>query len=122
ATLLQREIAHHTLFNPRSALEFRPDFDRIKSPEVLEVIRSGPRGKAHHFVALTFLSLFRMLRYLRLLARIVSETGKREAIAGRAYLVLSVLRSDARALSDYLRRKAGANLGESYERQLAPVP
>ncbi|HEX3597586.1 MAG TPA: hypothetical protein VHU80_20900, partial [Polyangiaceae bacterium] len=110
SSLLQREIAHNTFFNPLSALEFRPEFDRIKSPEVLEVIRSGPRGKAHHFVALTFLSLFRMLRYLRLLGRIVSETGKREAVAGRAYLVLSVMRSDARALADYLRRKAGMHL------------
>jgi len=121
SSLLQREIAHNTFFNPLSALEFRPEFDRIKSPEVLEVIRSGPRGKAHHFVALTFLSLFRMLRYLRLLGRIVSETGKREAIAGRAYLVLSVLRSDARALADYLRRKAGAHLAESYERDVLAV-
>jgi hypothetical protein len=122
SSLLQREIVHNTFFNPLSALEFRPEFDRIKSPEVLEVIRSGPRGKAHHFVALTFLSLFRMLRYLRLLGRIVSESGKREAVAGRAYLVLSVLRSDARALSDYLRRKAGLHLAESYERDLLSLP
>ncbi len=122
SSLLQREIAHNTFFNPLSALEFRPEFDRIKSPEVLEVIRSGPRGKAHHFVALTFLSLFRMLRYLRLLGRIVSETGKRDAVAGRSYLVLSVLRSDARALSDYLRRKAGVHLAESYERDVLSLP
>lgn len=118
SSLVQREIAHNTFFNPLSALEFRPEFDRIKSPEVLEVIRSGPRGRTHHFVALTFLSLFRMLRYLRLLGRIVGETGKREFVAGRAYLVLSVLRSDARALSGYLRRKAGAHLAESYERDV----
>jgi hypothetical protein len=121
ASLVQREIAHSPFFNPLSALEFRPEFDRIKSPEVLEVIRSGPRGKAHHFVALTFLSLFRMLRYLRLLGRIVTEPGQREVVAGRAYLVLGVLRSDARALSDYLRRKAGSHLAESYERDVLSV-
>jgi hypothetical protein len=121
ASLVQREITHNSFFNPLSALEFRPEFDRIKSPEVLEVIRSGPRGRAHHFVALTFLSLFRMLRYLRLLGRIVAETGKREIVAGRAYLVLSVLRSDARALADYLRRRAGAHLAESYERDVFAV-
>jgi len=122
ASLVQREIAHGSFFNPLSALEFRPEFDRIKSPEVLEVIRSGPRGKAHHFIALTFLSLFRMLRYLRLLGRIVAETGQRDVVAGRAYLVLSVLRSDARALSVYLRRKAGAHLADSYERDVFSVP
>ena len=31
------------------------------------------------------------------------------------YLVFSVLRSDARALTSYLRRRAGAQLAESYE-------
>jgi hypothetical protein len=121
SALVQREVGHNAFFNPLSALEFRPEFDRIKSPEVLEVIRTGPRGRAHHFVALTFLSLFRMLRYLRLLGRIVVETGKREVVAGRAYLVLSVLRSDARALSDYLRRKAGLHLASSFEREVFAI-
>ncbi len=121
ASLVQREVAHNAFFNPLSALEFRPEFDRIKSPDVLEVIRSGPRGRAHHFVALTFLSLFRMLRYVRLVGRIVAETGKREMIAGRAYLTLSVLRSDARALGDYLREKAGLYLAESYERDIFAI-
>ncbi len=122
SSLVQREVAQSAFFNPLSALEFRPEFDRIKSPEVLEVIRNGQRGKAHHFVALTFLSLFRMLRYLRLIGRILAETGKREVVAGRAYLVLSVLRSDARALSDYLRRRAGSHLADSYQREVFSVP
>jgi hypothetical protein len=43
-------------------------------------------------------------------------------VAGRAYLTLSVLRSDARALSDYLRQKAGIYLAESYERDVFAVP
>ncbi len=60
-----------------------------------------------------------MLRYLRLLGRIASEPGgRRRRIAGRAFLVLSVFRSDARALSDYLRRHTGARLAESFERDL----
>jgi hypothetical protein len=65
-----------------------------------------------------------MLRYLRLLARIGVESGggRRRRAFGRAYLVLSVLRSDARALSDYLRRRAGALLAESFERDLLRVP
>jgi hypothetical protein len=121
ASLVQREIAHNQFFNPLSALEFRPEFDRIKSPDVLEVIRSGPKGRAHHFVALTFLSLFRMLRYLTLLGRIATEPGERGALSGRAYLVMSVLRSDARALSAYLRRKAGLYLADSFERDVMGV-
>ena len=119
--LVQREVAHNAFFNPLTALEFRPEFDRIQSPEVLELIRSGPRGKAHHFVALTFLSLFRMLRYLRLLGRIILEGKQREGTAGRAYVTLSVLRSDARALSDYLRRRAGVLLADSFEQELFAV-
>jgi hypothetical protein len=36
--------------------------------------------------------------------------------------VLSVLRSDARALTDYLRRHAGIRLAQSFERDLSLVP
>src|SRR5262249_19201145 len=61
---VHREIDRSTFFNPLSALEFRPEFDRIKSAQVLDLIRSMPGVEAHRLVALTFLSLFRMLRYL----------------------------------------------------------
>jgi len=116
----QRELGQNSHFNPLSALEFRPEFDRIKSPQVLELIRSVPGAEAHRLVALTFLALFRMLRYLRLLGRIAvdSGAGRRRRAVGRAYLVLSVLRSDARALSDHLRRRAGLLLAQSFERDL----
>jgi hypothetical protein len=116
-----REIAESAFFNPLSALEFRPEFDRIHSTQVLELIQSVPGEQAHRLVALTFLSLFRMLRYLRLLDSIaIDHTDRR--VAGRGYLVLAVLRSDARALSNYLRRRAGALLAEGYERDLLRVP
>src|SRR5690606_4167380 len=122
-TLMQREVGRNPVFNPLSALEFRPEFDRIKSPQVLDLIRSVPGDEARRLVALTFLSLFRMLRYLRLLSRISSELGNRRRNGiGRAYLVLSVLRSDARALSDYLRQHSGSLLAQCYERELLLVP
>lgn len=116
-----REIAQSEYFNPLSALEFRPEFDRIPSPAVLELIQGVPGEQAHRLVALTFLSLFRMLRYCRLLdAFALDHTDRR--VAGRAYLVLAVMRSDARALANYLRRRAGTLLGESFERDLFRVP
>ncbi|HEY6729228.1 MAG TPA: hypothetical protein VI197_34695 [Polyangiaceae bacterium] len=122
-TLMQREVGRNPVFNPLSALEFRPEFDRIKSPQVLDLIRGVPGDEARRLVALTFLSLFRMLRYLRLLSRISSELGNRRRNGiGRAYLVLSVLRSDARALSDYLRQHSGSLLAQCYERELLQVP
>jgi hypothetical protein len=116
-----REIAQSTFFNPLSALEFRPEFDRINAAEVLELIQRVPGEQAHRLVALTFLTLFRMLRYLKLLdATVVDHSDRR--FAGRAYLILAVIRSDARALSSYLRGNAGALLAESYEKDLFNIP
>jgi len=116
-----REIDRSTYFNPLSALEFRPEFDRIKSAQVLDLIRSVPGPDAHRLVALTFLSLFRMLRYLTLITRILADPGKRREQIASTYLVLSVLRSDARALSDYLRQRSGQLLSDSFERELMSV-
>lgn len=120
-TTAMREIVQSVYFNPLSALEFRPEFDRITSSQVLELIQGVPGEQAHRLVALTFLSLFRMLRYCRSLDAIAIDRTDRR-VAGRAYLVAAVLRSDARALSNYLRRRAGALLAESYDRELSRVP
>jgi hypothetical protein len=119
----QREVSQSTYFNPLSALEFRPEFDRIANPQVLELMRSVPGDQARRLVALTFLSLFRMLRYLTLLESLAKRPpdGTRRMV-GSAYLVFSVLRSDARALTGYLRKRAGPLLAESYERDLFRVP
>jgi hypothetical protein len=116
-----RESAQSTFFNPLAALEFRPEFDRIPSGQVLELIQSVTGEHAHRLVALSFLSLFRMLRYLRLIDGIALDHTDRR-VGGRAYLVLSVLRSDARALSGYLRRRAGGLLADGFQRDLLRVP
>ncbi|MDX2051924.1 MAG: hypothetical protein SFV15_05985 [Polyangiaceae bacterium] len=122
-TSVQREVGRNVYFNPMRALEFRPEFDRIKSPHVLELIRGVSGEKAHQLVALTFLSLFRMLRYVRLLQRVASEPSvKKRRLASRGYLILSVLRSDARALTDHLRRRSGELLAESFANDLLNVP
>ncbi len=121
--IAQREIAQNAFFNPLSALEFRPEFDRIASTEVLELIGNVPGAHAHRLVALTFLSLFRMLRYVRLVESISQQTGEnKRQLASRIYLVLAVLRSDARALSGYLRNRAGVLLAESFEMDLFSTP
>jgi len=121
--LAQREVGQNAFFNPLTALEFRPEFDRIKSSQVLELIRNVPGQAAHRLVALTFLSLFRMLRYVHLLGQLAGEGGRsRSRVVGRSYLVLSVLRSDARALAEYLRRNAGVLLGASFEQTVLAIP
>jgi len=117
-SVAHREISQSSFFNPLNALEFRPEFDRITNVRLLELMRQVPGERARRLVALTFLSLFRMLRYLSLLEQVVREPRP----AGLVYLVSSVLRSDARALTDYLRKQAGEQLAESYERELFKVP
>jgi hypothetical protein len=120
--IAQREVSQSTYFNPLSALEFRPEFDRITNPQILGLMRSVPGEHSRRLVALTFLSLFRMLRYLNLLDVAAMRPFDGAKWAGTVYLVSSVLRSDARALSGYLRQRAGPLLAESYERDIFNVP
>ena len=122
-SVAQREVSQSAYFNPLNALEFRPEFDRIANPGLLDLMRCVPNEQARRLVALTFLSLFRMLRYLTLLESLALRPadGTRRMV-GSAYLVFSVLRSDARALAAYLRKRAGPLLAESYERDVLRVP
>ena len=117
-SVAHREVAQSAFFNPLVALEFRPEFDRITNVRVLELMRQVPGEQARRLVALTFLALFRMLRYVALLEHVVREPRP----TGLVYVVLSVLRSDARALTDYLRKQTGRQLAESFERELFKVP
>lgn len=110
---VQREIGHSAFFNPLAALEFRPEFDRITNARVLDVMRFVPGEHARRLVALSFLALFRLLRYCALL-----EHVSRDARPGLTYLVLAVVRSDARALTDHLRKRAGEQLAQSFDREL----
>jgi hypothetical protein len=118
---VQREVAQSAYFNPLVALEFRPEFDRISSPRILELMRSVPGEHARRLVALTFLSLFRMLRYLALLEQTVREHEGTRRQSGVVYVMLSVLRSDARALTAYLRHSAGRVLSEGFERDVFSI-
>lgn len=117
-SVAHREVSQSAFFNPLAALEFRPEFDRITNARVLDLMRQVPGEQARRLVALTFLSLFRMLRYLTLLEQVVREPRP----AGVVYLVIAVLRSDARALTGYLRKQAGEQLADSYERELFKIP
>jgi len=121
--LAQREISQNPFFNPLSALEFRPEYDRISSHQVLDLIQRAPSDQAQRLTALAFLSLFRMLHYLDLVDRIIADPkGASAQFAGRVFLTLAVLRSDARALSSYLRKNAGRALADSFEAELLRVP
>ena len=89
--MVTREIGRNTYFNPLVALEFRPEFDRIRTAEVLEALHTAS-DPAHQVVAVSFLSLFRLLRY----AQLVDQYAAKPSTARRAYVILSVFRSDVR--------------------------
>jgi hypothetical protein len=122
AGAIRREVTHNSFFNPLSALEFRPEFDRIGSPEILDLIRRAPGEQAQRLAALTFLSMFRMLRYLTMLEAIGTAAGQADTERARVLLILAVLRADARSLSLHLRRRAGELLAESFEREVLLTP
>jgi len=114
---ITREVGRNTYFNPLVALEFRPEFDRLRNPEVLDALHTVNSEAAHRVAALTFLALFRALRYVAL----VDEcAGDRDAIR-RAYVVLAVLRSDLRALTRFLSRRAADVMADGLEQELLAV-
>ena len=119
----QREVLASAHFNPLTALEFRPEFDRITNAHILDLMRSVPGEQGRRIVALAFLSIFRMLRYIALAEETTQEGDDSPGRAtGIVVHVLSVLRSDARALTGDLRQRAGVLLGEGFERELFKVP
>jgi hypothetical protein len=113
-----REIGRNAYFNPLMALEFRPEFDRIRSGEVLDVLYSVRTESAHRVLALAFLTLFRCLRYTQLVDQYAADpSGTR-----RAYVILAVLRSDLRALVRYLGQRAADAIADGFERDLLAIP
>lgn len=114
---IAREVGRNAFFNPLMALEFRPEFDRIRNGEVLEALHQVDSEAAHRVAALTMLSLFRVLRYLDLIDRYCSEP----ASTRRSYVVLAVMRSDLRALTRYLGRHAADAIANGFERDLMQV-
>lgn len=114
---LAREVGRNVYFNPLMALEFRPEFDRIQSGEVLEALHAVRSEAAHRVVALTVLALFRALRYFDLADHYAADASS----ARRAYVILAVIRSDLRALTRYLSRHAGNVIADGLERELLTV-
>lgn len=110
----QQALAGAPHFDPTASLEFRPEFDRVTHPSLLGVMRGVPGERARRLVAITFLSLFRMLRYLGLL----EDVQSRDPRGALSHLVLSALRSDGRALTSYLGHRAGPLLADSFEADL----
>ncbi|QQR90739.1 MAG: hypothetical protein IPJ88_03090 [Myxococcales bacterium] len=115
---ITREIGRNIYFNPLIALEFRAEFDRIRHPRILDLLQEMESETAHKVVALTFLTLFRSLRYIGYLELYASNPDAIE----RSYVVLAVLRSDLRALSTFLGNSSALAVAEGFERELLSLP
>lgn len=115
---ITREVGRNTYFNPLITLEFRTEFDRIRNPQVLDALHGVNNESGHRVAALTLLTLFRSLRYVQL----IDEYAARPETARRAYLILSVFRSDMRALMRFLGRRACDVMADGFERELLGIP
>ena len=113
-TTLRREVERNGCFNPLTLLEFRPEFDRIRSTEVLESLQSCETDTAHRLASLTFLSHFRLLRVVQMMAAAAADPTH----PTRAYVFLPVLRAECDALVDVLRDRAGVLLADTLEREV----
>ena len=116
--VVQRDVSRNPFFNPLFALEFRPEFDRVRVPDVLDAILSVDGDAAHRFVALAYLGALRLLRVAGLVRAAASE---RDGLP-RAWALAAALRADARALSAALQQRAPALLTDALERDLMRVP
>jgi hypothetical protein len=116
----QREIHRSVYFNPLAALEFTEEYDRIYSEPILQLVRKTENEQIKKALAIVFLSLFRLLRYID---KCDALRQSEDAGFGVLFAWLAVLRSDARALTVFLKRNApvwiAQGFGSLYE-DLAP--
>lgn len=114
----RREIAGNVFFNPLQLLEFRPEFDRVRSSEMLDALQATDGDVAHRAVALALLAQHRLVRLTQLLVHTaVDPTSSR-----RAYAILAVIRVEQRALSEALRGVATGGFADALERELLGIP
>jgi hypothetical protein len=97
-SLALREILLNPYFRPFRPLEFRIEYDRIKSAPLLEAL-SLRSGHERTVFSVAFLALFRLLHYLAY----VGDGDRR--VPPRARVILALVHSEAQSLSGYLREE-----------------
>jgi len=95
--LVLREVVLNQYFRPFRSLEFRVEYDRVRSVPVLEALSTLPDAERRPY-AVAFLSLFRMLHSLSY----VGEDDRR-LIPPRARVILALVRSEAASLTHFLK-------------------
>lgn len=101
--LALREIVLNRYFRPFRPLEFRVEYDRLRSVRVLDVLSALPQETRPLFTT-AFLGLFRMLHYLSYVEG--PARGER-----RVHVLLALVHSEAVSLSGFLRAEVAPHAG-----------
>lgn len=104
--LALREIVLNRYFRPFRPLEFRIEYDRIRSVRILDLLASQAEEGVRRLFATAFVALFRLLRYLSY----ISHEGE-EALPRRARVVLALVRSETVSLVGFLRHELATQAG-----------
>jgi hypothetical protein len=110
--LAQREIHRSTYFDPLAALEFRIEFDTAHHKAIVPLLNCIHSDPARKVAALSFLSMFRLLKYLDA----IDEVRLDGQNLGMLFGWLAVLRSDARALTIFFKRDTATWISNGFER------
>ena len=107
-----REIVLNRFFRPFKPLEFRIEYDRIKSVPILELLRTLPEEERRS-CTVAFLGLFRLLHSLSYVtAPEQADDEATEASAERAErrsrIILALVRSETHSLSLFLESDVAA--------------
>ena len=110
--LALREIVLNRYFRPFRPLEFRIEYDRIKSVRLLELLAELPETERPLF-STAFLALFRVLHYL---SYVEAREGKEARDGGGAYprrvrVVLALVRSEAVSLAGFFSTELAPRAG-----------
>lgn len=110
--LALREIVLNRFFKPFRPLEFRIEYDRIKSVPILELLRGLPENERPR-ATIAFLGLFRLLHYLSYVD--VPDEGEDDLTAAeadaaerRSRIILALVRSETTSLATFLENELAA--------------
>lgn len=103
--LALREIVLNRYFRPFRPLEFRVEYDRLRSVRILDLLAAQPQD-SRPLLTTAFLALFRLLHYLSYVEQAAEDTAPR-----RSRVVLALVRSEAVSLVGYLRQELATQVG-----------
>ncbi len=113
-----REVSRSPYFDPLLPIEFRPEFDRLEDPRLVELLSNIPSEAAQRAAVLSVLTIRRLRRYLDR-AGALAATGP---VPPRAYAWLAVFRSDVRSLFRQLTGSLPDTVADALERELMRLP